>query len=102
GEEPYLAEVGAALSGHRPIPALRRLGVRFVLVERGNGVGVPYDIEERAIFDSGDLAVIDLGSPSAPPASVRDRPARVPVLAGDLLAAALMIGSVCAIRRKSG
>ena len=84
-ESPYLARVGDALVQTDPADALRRLGVRWVLVEHGTGLVA--DIPRgQTVFEDSDLTLIDLGDPGT--AAQADTPARPPaavILGGDLV-----------------
>lgn len=83
GEDPFLARIGDALSRPDPGPALRELGVRWVLVETGNGVratDVPTGGTVR--FAGHWLRLVDLGAPDRAVPDVRTAPTAWLVLAG--------------------
>ena len=101
GEDPYLARVGSALAAPDPSARLRSLGVRWVLVERAAGGAVPKTLRGRAVIDTGGLVLLDLGAVRADARDVRNIPAQAPVVAADLLVAALVIGESFIMGRKS-
>ncbi|MEQ6901731.1 hypothetical protein [Nocardioides sp. YIM 152588] len=59
GEDPRAAEIGAALAAADPAAALRDLGVRWVLVERGMGAAEPP--QGRVAVAGEELLLVDLG-----------------------------------------
>ncbi|MGO4256432.1 glycosyltransferase [Marmoricola sp. RAF53] len=95
GEDPFLTRIGAAVEEASP-DALRALGVRWVLVEKDNGVSEQAIPTGRVALDSAGLRLIDLGSPAA---ANRDVPPTAWVIAGDLIALTLLIAALVASRR---
>jgi len=60
-EDPLLRAVAHALDSGAPADGLRRLGVRSVLLEKGNGVA-PADVPTGRVLHDGDgLTLVDLG-----------------------------------------
>lgn len=85
-EERRLAEIGDALEGPDAASELRRLGVRWVLVEKGMTTGpVP---DGQVAHDGQELQLLDLGVPDR----VASRTALAPVfLAGDAVAIGVLL-----------
>ena len=84
GEDPFLSRIGAALRSADPPPALRALGVRWVLIERGNGVA-PADIPPGTTAYAGRwLSLVDLGPPAGDLRHLRAEPSAAMVLIGDV------------------
>jgi hypothetical protein len=84
-EDPVVADVSRALDSDRPETALRDLGVRWVVVEKGMSAdAVP---EGEVVVDGDDLALIDLGQASGPAPSREG---------GDLSAVFIIVGHVVA------
>ena len=90
-ENPLLRDVELALSSGRPEEELRALGVRQVLLEKGNGTSVDEMPEGRVVHDGPELRLVDLGAGAA---AERDAPPRGPVLAADVLAALCFLCAV--------
>jgi hypothetical protein len=96
GEDPFLVRIGAALRDSDPAQALRELGVRWVLVEKGNGVGeadVPVGV---AAFDGRWLRLVDLGAPIHDLGPLRPAPRAAIVMSGDI--AAVLVGCVSVLQ----
>jgi len=86
GEDPFLARVRDALAAEDPARALGDLGVRWVLVEKGNGVE-PSDVPPgNVVFDGSSLSLVDLGKPRGDVDLLRQRPPWSMVTAGDMIA----------------
>jgi hypothetical protein len=85
GEDPFLARVGSALDAPDPAAALRGLGVRWVLVEKGNGVSAADVPVGTVAFDGRWLRLVDLGAPQRPVSDVRDAPSGWIVVLCDLV-----------------
>ncbi|MBO9520413.1 MAG: hypothetical protein J7518_02655 [Nocardioidaceae bacterium] len=107
GEDPYLRRVGAALESDDPAAALRGLGVRWVLVEKGNGVRASDVPSGSVAYDGRWLSLVDLGRPERSVADVREAPPAWPVVLGGALTAFLCFGMIThlarlwSLRRKS-
>jgi hypothetical protein len=84
GEDPFLARVGEALDGPEPADALRQLGVRWVLVEKGNGVEAGHVPAGAVAYDGHWLRLVDLGPPTGDLRHLRPHPAGWIVLVGDI------------------
>lgn len=80
-EDPYLRSVGRALAATDPSSALRALGIRWVLIERGPRLASGPLPAGRTAFASTDLSLIDLGMPTR---GRRSEPSTGWVLAADL------------------
>jgi hypothetical protein len=87
GEDPFLLRVGAALRAADPASALRDLGIRWVLVERGNGVTAGDVPDGQVALDGRWLRLVDLGTPEGDLRHLRAAPATPMVVAGDIAAA---------------
>jgi hypothetical protein len=59
-EDPFLVQVGEAVGGPDAVPALRALGVRWVLVEKGNGVRPSEVPAAPVVYDGRWLTLLDL------------------------------------------
>lgn len=84
-EDRLLAKVGTALEGADPRAELSGLGVRWVLVEKENGVDdaeVPLGV---VAFDGPWLRLVDLGEPAGSAADHRRAPPSWPVVSADLV-----------------
>ena len=100
GEDPFLLRIGAALQTGNPAASLRELGVRWVLVERENGVAAAQVPAGRIAFDGRWLELVDLGSPTGDLRHLRPAPAATIVVLGDI--AALLVGCVSVWQLRSG
>jgi hypothetical protein len=86
GEDPFLARVKVALEAEDPAQALGDLGVRWVLVEKGNGVE-PSDVPPGdLVLDGSSLSLVDLGKPRGDVGLLRAQPPWWMVIAGDMVA----------------
>lgn len=84
-EDPLLRAVDRALDSDDPAAALRRLGVRTVLLEKGNGA-VPLELTgARVLHDGRELTVTDLGPTGATAPWSGTRGAKVAIVLVDLL-----------------
>jgi len=84
GEDPFLVDIGEALHEPDPASALRALGVRWVLVEKSNGVE-PGDVPAGTIaFDGRWLALVNLGTPTGDLRHLRAEPPAAMVVGGDI------------------
>ncbi|MCW2761005.1 MAG: hypothetical protein JWR85_1206 [Marmoricola sp.] len=109
-EDPLLRAVRRAVESTDPAGELRRLGVRSVLEEKGNGVEPPQLDGAGILHDGPGLTLIDLGPVTAgPTADTRAWQRRVilgvdaVVLLGWLLASGLALrGAIQGTRRRSG
>ena len=84
-EDALLARVGRALAGDDPAPALRDLGVRNVLVEKGNGAVVRWSTGADTVHDGRELTLLDLGAPEASHIEGPSTASRVGVVVADAL-----------------
>ncbi len=100
GEDPFLRRVGAALRASDPARALRDLGVRWVLVERGNGVTAEDVPAGTVVLDGRWLRLVDLGAPTGDLRHLRSAPATPMVVAGDIAAGFVGCVSVWQLRRR--
>ena len=95
GEDPFLDRVTQALESEDPARALGDLGVRWVLVEKGNGVE-PADVPPgKRVFDGSSLSLVDLGKPRGDIGLLRQRPPGWMVAAGDVVAG--LVGCVSVV-----
>ncbi|MGY2875214.1 hypothetical protein ACVW00_002404 [Marmoricola sp. URHA0025 HA25] len=94
GEDPFLLEIGDALHAADRSRALRELGVRWVLVEKGNGVAEDDVPVGATAFDGHWLRLVDLGAPTRDLGPLRPGPPRWIVVAGDVVAGFVGIVSV--------
>lgn len=103
GEDPFLARVRSALDeGPQLAPAaLRALGVRWVLVEKDNGVEAGDVPLGRVVADGRGLRLVDLGAPSGDLRRLRPGPPAAAVVLGDLLTAFAACVSVLQLARQS-
>jgi hypothetical protein len=83
GEDPVLARVGAALDGPDPDAALGQLGVRWVLVEKENGVHPDQVPSGESAYDGRWLGLIDLGPPEGDLRHWRSQSLQWTVVLGD-------------------
>ena len=74
-EDPQLRGIGRALDSSDPAAALRRLGVRSVLREKGNGDHPPALAGGRVLHDGAGLTLTDLGTAGSPPPQAGSRAA---------------------------
>lgn len=95
-EDPYLARIAVALHGSDPAEALARLGVRWVLVEKANGVSATDVPRGRVVYDGRWLRLVDLGRPTEDLRHLRPGPPAPMVVAGDVLAG--FVGCVSVVR----
>jgi hypothetical protein len=105
GEDPFLAKIGSALRSDDSARRLRDLGVRWVLVERGNGVALTDVPAGTSAFDGKWLRLVDLGAPTRDLRHLRPAPAWPIVIAGDVAAGLVVCVSVwllSGIRRRTG
>lgn len=90
-EDPYLRRIHSGLDQRDSARALQRLGVRWVLLEKGNGVG-PAAIPPGSVVHNGPgLELVDLGTASASP---RAQPQRWLVVLADAATCAIVIVSL--------
>jgi hypothetical protein len=101
-EDPYLTKIGTALRTPDPAGALRGLGVRWVLVEKANGVTASQVPTGTTAYDGHWLRLVDLGAPTRSIADVRKSPAAGGVIVADGLAGFALIVSVWSLTRVSG
>lgn len=94
GEDPFLARIGDALSGDDPAEELRQLGVRWVLVEKGNGVAEGDIPAGTFAFDGRWLTLVDLGPPRQDLGHLRSSPSARIVVWGDLAVVLLVCVSI--------
>jgi hypothetical protein len=92
GEDPFLARVGACWGEPDAAARLSELGVRWVLVEKGNGVAATDIPPGEMAFDGRWLTMIDLGPPVQDLGHWRDAPSAWMVRVGD--AATLLLACV--------
>ena len=99
-EDPALARVGRALGSRDPAGALRALGVRWVLVEKDQGVtGVP---RGTVVHDGRSLELRELVDRKTGTRFSRHEPPAWPVLLADAAAASAVVVSFWHVtRRKS-
>lgn len=102
-EDPRVRAVDEALDAENPAAGLRKLGVRWVLVEHGMGeVSVP---DGTTVYDAGGLQLVDLssgGSIAGAPTVVMpstDRAQEIFVIAGHFSAVLLLFAGLGAILR---
>ena len=99
GEDPVLRLVGAALRSPDSRASLRRLGVRWVLVEKGNGVG-PADVPAgRAAYSGHWLTLVDLGPATGDLGHWRSVPPGWIVITADLATLSAAFVSVALLLR---
>jgi hypothetical protein len=84
GEDPVLARVGDALRAEDPARALRHLGVRWVLVEKENGVRADAIPTGTVVSDGRWLTLVDLGRPTEDLRHLRAEPPRGIVVSGGI------------------
>jgi hypothetical protein len=96
GEDPFLLRIGEALHGPDAAQALRELGVRWVLVEKGNGVRETDVPAGAAAFDGRWLRLVDLGAPINDLGPLRPAPREAMVVTGDI--AAVLVGCVSVLQ----
>jgi hypothetical protein len=97
-EDPFLVRVRAALGSRQPEAALGALGVRWVLVEKGNGAGdVPVG---RIVHDGRWLRLVELGDGETAGVVSRHRPSVWPVSLADATAASAVVISIWYMTRR--
>jgi hypothetical protein len=97
-EDPALARVGRALAAADPAAALRRLGVRWVLVEKGNGAQqVPAG---QVIHDGDGLVLLRLVDGKTGDDFPRHRPSGWLVSLADATAASVVVISIWGVLRR--
>ncbi len=98
-ENPLLGRVDTALRSADPVAGLRDLGVRSVLVEKGNGPPPPDLRGAEVLHDGPELMLLDLGT--SPPRPTRT-PGRTVILVTDALVLACWLVAVvsAAVRRR--
>ena len=104
-ESVRLEAVGRALAADRAetrSSRLRDLGVRWVLVEKGNGAGPDSWPTGTVVHEGEGLLLLDLGDPTGVAAAVSGRGWVVAglVLAGLVLAAALLVSAIGHVTRR--
>jgi hypothetical protein len=92
-EDTESSRVLRALDGPDPSTALRALGVRWVLVERGNGVAAAQVPPGEVVHDGRWLRLVDLGRP----AGVAGPHVRGSVVAGDGVTAVVLVAALAAV-----
>jgi hypothetical protein len=100
GEDPFLLRIGSALRTGDPAASLRALGVRWVLVERENGVSAADVPVGRVAFEGRWLELVDLGAPTGDLRHLRAAPSSLIVVSGDI--AALFVGCVSVWQLRRG
>jgi hypothetical protein len=101
GEDPFLARVGEALDESDPASALRDLGVRWVLVEKGNGVDDADVPTGTTVFDGSWLMLVDLGRASGDVRHLRTAPPAWIVVGGDVAVLFVTCVSIWQLARAS-
>ncbi|MFL6159240.1 MAG: hypothetical protein ACJ72D_24405 [Marmoricola sp.] len=96
-EDPFLARVGAALDRADPAPRLRALGVRWVLVEKGNGA--PDLAGGTVVHDGRWLRLIDLGRRQNFAQNLRHEPPVWPVSLSNAITASVVFVSIWSLTR---
>jgi hypothetical protein len=99
GEDPFLARVGIALRSPDPSAALRHLGVRWVLVEKANGIRAGDVPLGTVSFDGRWLTLVDLGAPGGDLGHLRTSAPVAMVVVGDLATGFIGCVSVLHLRR---
>ncbi|MFL6023573.1 MAG: hypothetical protein ACJ72O_09565 [Marmoricola sp.] len=99
-EDPALVRVGRALSAADPAAALSNLGVRWVLVEKGNGAEhVPAG---ELVHDGRDLALVQMVDAETAGEFSRHRPPVWPVSLANATAASVVVISIWSVTRHKG
>jgi hypothetical protein len=99
GEDPFLARVGSALQSDDAGDELRALGIRWVLVEKENGVSAGDVPVGTVTYDGRWLRLIDLGPPSRDLGHLREGPSAGIVLLGDIAAVLVVCVSISQLTR---
>lgn len=98
GEDPYLGEVGRALEAADPARALGALGVRWVLVEKGNGAAEPPP--GTVAHDGPGLRLVDLGATGNSVENPRHEPAGWSVSLANAITASVVVISIWFLTRR--
>jgi hypothetical protein len=85
GEDPFLRRIGDALGGEEPAADLRDLGVRWVLVEKGNAVSVSGVPAGTTVVNGPWLELVDLGRATQDLGHLRAGPSPGIVVFADLV-----------------
>ncbi|MFL6156123.1 MAG: hypothetical protein ACJ72D_08535 [Marmoricola sp.] len=101
-EDPFLVRVGAALDSAQPAVGLRRLGVRWVVVEKDNGVdgATEAGLGGRVVHDGPWLRVVELVDGKTVSGFSRHRPPTWPVSLADAIAASAVVVSIWYVTRR--
>ena len=100
-ENPLLGRVDTALRSADPASGLRGLGVRSVLVEKGNGPP-PADLQGAEVLHDGPgLRLLDLGTAPPQPTPI---PGRVLIMVTDVIVLGCWLAAVgsAVVRRRTG
>jgi hypothetical protein len=96
-EDPLVADIAEALQDDEPVAALRELGVRWVVVEKGMPSGSVQAGEP--VYDGHDLALIDLGPEREPSSSTAlGDLGPVVITIGHVAVAFLLLGGLVLLR----
>jgi hypothetical protein len=96
-EDPLLRAVARALEAPAPADGLRRLGVRTVLLEKGNGASSEDLPPGRVLHDGEGLRVVDLGQvPSGAPETVSST-RRTMVVVVDVMVLLMWLGALSVV-----
>jgi hypothetical protein len=98
-EDPFLARVGTALRAPDASVALRALGVRWVLVEKENGVTAAEVPAGTTAYDGRWLRLVDLGHPTGDLGHWRPHAPGWIVLLGDAVVLCAVSASIWKLRR---
>jgi hypothetical protein len=97
-ENPLLGRVDTALRSADPVAGLRDLGVRSVLVEKGNGPPPPDLRGAEVLHDGPELTLLDLGT--ATPRPTRTQGRTVILVTDALVLACWLVAVISAVARR--